>query len=121
MCKGPNALVVSLVGEYTNESHVAAIVERDGTRLIMDSAEKLSLNLTSESLGWSAGGTGMIGGVAQVFGVRFRIRQAKRVNSNIQDSSGSLKRSKSSSSGGGGSPSRVSLSAKSTRDWGFNK
>ena len=65
--KGSNPLVVSLVDSEANESHVVAIVQKYGMRLVMDSVEKSSSNLTNESLGWCAGGTGVIGGVAQVF------------------------------------------------------
>ena len=56
--KGSNRLVVSLVDSEANESQVVAIVQKSGMPLIMDSPEKAIFNLTKESLGKCAGGTG---------------------------------------------------------------
>ena len=118
--KGANPLVVSVVDSEANKSHVVTIVQKSGMGLVVDSVEKSSLKLTGESLGWCAGGTGVIGRVAQVFEVSSRARKAKRVGSTIADGSEPSKRSKSSGGGGGGS-SRVSSSVKTSRGWGFNK
>lgn len=63
----------------------------------------------------------MISGVAQVFELCFSARQAKRVDSTIQDDFESSKRSKSSSSVIGGISSGLSSSANVARGWGFNK
>ena len=116
--KGTNPLVVSLVDSEANESHVVAIVQQSGMRLVIDSVEMASLKLTKEALGWCAGGTGEIGGVAQVFEVRSRASQAKRVVSSVQGGSGSSKRPKRSGGDEGGSSGGGS-SFQTVRGWGF--
>ena len=116
--KGSSALMVSLVDSEANESHVVAIVERSGMRLIMDSVEKSSLKLTKESLGWCAGGTGIIGGISQVFAVRSSPGKVKRSGSSIQVDSGSSKRAKGSGGDDGG-PSGSSSARKIVRGWSF--
>ena len=77
--RGADQLVVSLVDSEANESHVVTIVQKSGVRLVVGSVEKSSLKLPKESLGWCAEGTGVIGGVAQVFEVSSRARQVKVV------------------------------------------
>ena len=67
--KGSNPLMVSLVKSEASESHVVGTVQKSDMRLVMDSVEKSSSKLTKEFLTWCDGGTGVIGGVAQVFEV----------------------------------------------------